>query len=264
MLFSKTAFEGTHILITGATGGIGAQTAKQAAECGASISITGRNKEKLASLVEELSKRMNSAKLTAFPADISQEDDRLQLIEHCERKLGAITGLVNGAAIAEPMTLDELQEEKLTQIMNVNHTATVMLTQHVYQKMKQEQRGSIVNVASLSGLRGTYGGTAYASSKFALIGFTQSLALEAIQSNINVNAICPGFVDTDMAHKIIERKAKEARISYDEQLKKIEAGFPSGKITSPDEVATTILFLLSGAVRNIVGESIKISGGVVV
>lgn len=90
-----------------------------------------------------------------------------------------------------------------------------------------------MNVASLSGLRGTYGGTAYASSKFALIGFTQSLALEAIRFNINVNAVCPGYVDTAMARELISKKAIEAGISYEEQVGKIEAGFPSGRLTTP-------------------------------
>lgn len=264
MLFSSKALQDRHVLITGASGGIGYETAKIAAACGASVSLTGRNKGKLAALYEELKEITSESKITMFVADLSLEFDRLKLIKHCEEKLGSITSLVNAAGIAENILLDNLEEEKLVNIMHTNHTVTVLLTKEIYKKMKEKQTGAIVNVASLSGLRGTYGGTAYASSKFALIGFTQSLALEAIRFNINVNAVCPGYVDTAMARELISRKAIEAGISYEEQVGKIVAGFPSGRLTTPNEVANTIIFLLSGAVGNLVGESIKISGGVVV
>jgi 3-oxoacyl-[acyl-carrier protein] reductase len=264
LLFASTALHGKHVLITGATGGIGYETAKLAAVCGASVSITGRNESKLVALYERLKLITDECKIAMFAADMSFEDDRLRLIEYCEEELGVITGLVNAAGIAENIVLDELDEENLAQIMDINHTSTVLLTKEIYKKMKERRTGAIVNVASLSGLRGTYGGIAYASSKFALIGFTQSLALEAIRFNVNVNAVCPGYVDTAMARKLISKKAEEAGISYEEQIAKIVAGFPSGRLTTPEEVATTIIFMLSGAVGNLVGESIKISGGVVV
>lgn len=264
LLYSSTALQDRHVLITGASGGIGCETAKLAAACGASVSITGRNIEKLATLYEELKEITDESKVTMFAADLSLEYDRLQLIKHCEEKLGFITSLVNAAGIAENILIDNLEEERLVNIMHTNHTSTVLLTKEIYKKMKEKQIGAIVNVASLSGLRGTHGGTAYASSKFALIGFTQSLALEAIRFNVNVNAVCPGYVDTSMARELISKKANEAGVSYEEQMAKIEAGFPSGRLTTPKEVAYTIIFLLSGAVENIVGESIKISGGVVV
>ncbi|OLS40118.1 SDR family NAD(P)-dependent oxidoreductase [Bacillus sp. MRMR6] len=264
LLFASTALHGKHVLITGATGGIGYETAKMAAACGATVSITGRNESKLVALYERLKPITDESKIAMFAADMGFEDDRLKLIEYCEGKLGVITGLVNAAGIAENIILDELDEEKLGEIMHLNYTSSVLLTKEIYKKMKEQRKGAIVNVASLSGLRGTYGGTAYASSKFALIGFTQSLALEAIKSNINVNAVCPGFVDTPMARQLISKKAEEAGIPYEEQMTKIETGFPSGRLTTPEEVATTIIFMLSGAVGNLVGESIKISGGVVV
>jgi NAD(P)-dependent dehydrogenase (short-subunit alcohol dehydrogenase family) len=263
LLYSATALQGRHILITGATGGIGEKVAKLSAACGADVSITGRNQEKLEALYKKLTKITDKDKLHYFRADIGKEEQRIDLIERAEAELGVITGLVNAAGVAENIPLASLNEKTLEKIMHTNHTSTILLTKLVYKKMKEKQLGSIVNVASLSGLRGTYGGVAYASSKFALIGFTQSLALEAIQSNINVNAVCPGYVHTQMAKQLIKKKATDSGRTYEEQLSLIESGIPSGRITSPEEVANTIIFLLLNSSGNIVGESIKISGGAV-
>jgi 3-oxoacyl-[acyl-carrier protein] reductase len=118
-----------------------------------------------------------------------------------------------------------------------------------------------VNVSSLSGLRGTYGNSAYSASKFAITGFTQSFAVEAIEHNIRVNSVCPGFVDTDMGINAIKRKAGRESKSFEEKMKEVESGIPSGRITTAREVANTIAFLLTDAAENIVGESVKISGG---
>lgn len=101
LLFSSTTLQDRHVLITGDSGGIGYETAKMAATCGASVSITGRNKEKLAALYEELKEITDESKITMFAAELSFESDRLQLIKHCEDKLGFITILVNAAGIAK-------------------------------------------------------------------------------------------------------------------------------------------------------------------
>ncbi|MGG3640336.1 SDR family NAD(P)-dependent oxidoreductase [Bacillus gobiensis] len=260
-IFSSSALEGKHVLITGATGGIGFETAKVTAAMGARLTVTGRNESKLSELATELSAMTDKQKIFVRAADITKEEDRAQLLEEAEAIHGNITGLVNSAAIAGGTTVDELKEEDLDRMMHLNLTSTIMLTKAVYKKMLEIKNGTIVNVSSLSGLRGTYGNAAYSSSKFALIGFTQSLSVEAIPSNIRVNAVCPGYVDTKMGRDVIERNAKQNGVSFEEQLAEIEKGIPSGRITTPVEVANTIAFLLTDAAPNIVGESIKISGG---
>jgi 3-oxoacyl-[acyl-carrier protein] reductase len=249
------------VLITGATGGIGWETAKTAAAMGATLTLTGRNEEKLADLDAELSAIAEKQNIFVRRADITSGEDRTQLLQEAEAIHGKITGLVNSAAIAGGTTVDKLTEEDVEQMMHINLTSTIMLTKAVYKNMLEMKKGAIVNVSSLSGLRGTYGNAAYSSSKFALIGFTQSLAVEAIRQNVRVNAVCPGYVDTQMGRSVIERKAEQNGVSFKEQLAEIEKGIPSGRITRPDEVAQTIAFLLTNAASNIVGESIKISGG---
>lgn len=260
-IFSREALKDQHILITGATGGIGYETAKACAAAGAHLTITGRNEDRLSLLKGECEEISPQSNVFLFSADLDDADDRQSLIEAASLENGPITGLVNGAGIAGGAPLDELDEQDLRRIMELNFTSTVLFTQAVYKEMRKAGKGAVVNVSSLSGLRGTSGNSAYAGSKFALIGFTQSFAVEAIEHGIRVNAVCPGYVDTKMGRDSIERKGEKMGRSYEEQLKTATAGIPSGRISTPEEVAQTILFLLTHAAGNIVGESIKISGG---
>ncbi|UJW57946.1 SDR family oxidoreductase [Bacillus sp. A116_S68] len=262
MIFNEEMFKDKHILITGASGGIGEKTAILAAKYGANISMTGRNEQKLSTIKNKcLNEGVPKEKVAIICADITTSKDREHIVAEAKKHHGVIHGLVNSAGISGGDTLENTSENDLRQIMELNYTATVLLTQLVYKQMKPHQTGAIVNVSSLSGLRGTYGNTAYSASKFALIGFTHSFALEAIEHNIRVNAVCPGFVNTEMAKNIIAKKAKKANRTYEDQLSLITKALPSGRITEPEEVANSILFLLSPAATNIVGESMKISGG---
>ncbi|HSI66773.1 MAG TPA: SDR family oxidoreductase, partial [Planococcus sp. (in: firmicutes)] len=208
-----------------------------------------------------LSQLTDPEKLFSMEADLTRSEEREKLIEAAEGRLGFINGLVNSAGAAGGKTVDELDEELVEKLMDVNYKSTLQLTKSIYKKMLEQKEGDIVNIASLSGLRGTYGNTAYAASKFAVIGWTQSMALEAIESNIRVNAVCPGYVETDMALNSIQRKAERNGVTFEEELEKARRSIPSGRLTEPVEVANTIAFLLTDAARNIVGESVKISGG---
>lgn len=260
-IFDKQALAEKHILVTGATGGIGWETAKAVAQMGAKLTVTGRDADKLKQLEKELKAVMDDNRLHVHAADLTDSHERKQLVETAEARLGFIGGLVNSAGAAGGKQVEELDQEFLEHLMNVNYTSTFMLTQLVYRRMMEEGRGDIVNLASLSGLRGTAGNTAYAASKFAVVGWTQSMALEAIEHGIRVNAVCPGYVDTEMARASIRRKAERKGISVEQAMEEAKSGIPSNRLSTPQEVAQTIAFLLTDAAPNIVGESVKISGG---
>ncbi|MFC7321638.1 SDR family NAD(P)-dependent oxidoreductase [Halobacillus campisalis] len=262
-VFSNEALSGHHILITGATGGIGYETAVEAVKAGAAVTITGRDEEKLKALEEACMNVDSDAKVFSAPADMNDQEARKGLVSEAAEQQGPITGLVNSAGVIGGGPLDEISEEDLRSVMELNYFSTVLLTQEVYKHMKQQSnpRGAIVNLSSLSGLRGTHSNIAYSASKFAVTGFTQSLAVEAIEHNIRVNAVCPGYVDTAMGQQAIKSKGEREGRSYEEQLKMAEAGIPSGQLSTPGEVSRAIIFLLSDASSNIIGESMKISGG---
>ncbi|ADH98477.1 SDR family NAD(P)-dependent oxidoreductase [Salisediminibacterium selenitireducens] len=264
MIFSEEQFVGKHLLITGATGGIGMTTALKAAELGMHVSLTGRNQDKLQEVADACRRAGDSARVTAIAADLTKEEDRTRIVEEAEAGGGPIDYLVNNAGIAKGTVLERLEEADLRDVMELNFTSTVLLTQEVFRHMKaRETGGGIVNVASLSGLRGVHGATAYCGSKFALIGFTQSFAYEAIEDGVRVNAVCPGFVETGMAKDIIKRKAEREGISFENKYDQIVDGLPAKRITRPEEVVNSILYLLSPAAVNIIGESLKISAGAV-
>lgn len=260
-IFSSEVFEGKHALITGATGGIGYETAKVLASMGANVTITGRKENVLHQLKDEIEKDSPQVEMLLHVADLAKESDREELVRTAEKELGPVSLLVNSAGVTGGGVMEVLTQEELERIMHLNFTVPILLTQQIYESMKKQKEGAVVNVSSLSGLRGTFAGTAYVGSKFALNGFTQSFALEAIRHNIRVNAVCPGYVDTEMGRNSIRSKAEREGNSFEDQFDIESKNLPSGRITTPEEVANTIVFLLSDAAENIVGEAVKISGG---
>ncbi|WP_221566521.1 SDR family NAD(P)-dependent oxidoreductase [Alkalihalobacillus sp. TS-13] len=260
-VFAIDALENRHVIVTGASGGIGSETAKAVVKMGGKVTITARDEKKLDLLKQELTEYTPLDNINLHIADLTSENEQKHLVDKAIEKLGPVYALVNCAGIAGGGIVDDTSKEELEFIMDLNYTSAVMLTKFVYQSMKQHKRGAIINVSSLSGLRGTYGNTAYAGSKFALIGFTHSFALEAIENGVRVNAVCPGYVNTPMGIKAIEKRAVRNGITFEEQLKNIENEYPSGNLTQPEEVANTIAYLLTDAAPNIIGESVKISGG---
>ncbi|RQG94528.1 SDR family NAD(P)-dependent oxidoreductase [Natrarchaeobius oligotrophus] len=262
VVFNDKSLANQTVLITGATGGIGAETANKFAEMGASLVLTGRNESKLSDLERELvDKQDSSGKVSSVIGDITVEKDRQKIVREAEN-VGPITSLVNSAGLGEGRhPFETLSAEQIESLMEVNYTATVLLTQKVYEFMKKRNEGTIVNISSLSGLRGTYQHIPYSASKFALTGFTHSLAVEAIEHGIRVNCVSPGWVDTEMGREGMRTKAKATGNTYEEQCSIEKEKIPSGRLTDPIEVANTIGFLVSDAAENIVGETVKISGG---
>ncbi|MEC6748603.1 SDR family oxidoreductase [Marinilactibacillus sp. XAAS-LB27] len=260
-IFSSDVFKGQHALVTGATGGIGCETAKVLAAMGANVTITGRKEQVLSELKKEIENESPNAEVLMFVADLTDAIDREKLVLIAEETFGTVSLLVNSAGMTGGGILEDLTQEELERVMHLNHTVPILLTQRIYKNMKKDKKGSIVNVSSLSGVRGTYGGTAYTGSKFALNAFTQSFALEAIEHNVRVNGVCPGYVDTEMGRNGIRSKGEQEGRSFEEQLKIESEKLPTGRITNADEVANTIAYLLSDAAENIIGENINLSGG---
>jgi len=264
LVFDQETLAGRTAIVTGATGGIGAETSRVLAKMGATVVVTGRKERALQDLKSELEDLSSVGGVAAIAADITDEADRKEIVEKAEETEDSLTILINCAGVGDNReSFSDLTREALEQVMEVNFTSTVALTQAVYRRMKSCEDGAIVHVSSLSGLRGTYRHIPYSGSKFALTGFTQSLAIEAIEHGIRVNAVCPGWVDTEMGREGIRSKAKLNDVDYETQLRAELDKIPAGRITDPEEVANTIGFLVSDAAPNIIGESIKISGGVV-
>ena len=239
------------ILVTGATRGIGKSIALGLALQKAHVVINYRDgkAEQAKALCDELiSKGANSAEAIEF--DITNFDQVKEAINDYIGTHGPITALVNNAGISKNQLLMRLKEEDLSQILDTNLKSAIMLTQALTRNFLKAGSVSIVNVSSIVGLMGNPGQVAYAASKAGLLGFTKSLAKELASKKIRANAICPGFIATDMTNELPE-KTKE---SYFEQI-------PTGRFGTTEEVSNLVNFLLSDASSYITGEVIKIDGG---
>jgi 3-oxoacyl-[acyl-carrier protein] reductase len=237
------------ILVTGASRGIGKEIALNLAQQGAHVVFNYRGDEvKANALKEELQNA--GGKATGLNFDVTDAAAIAKAVGDFTTEFGPISGLVNNAGISKDTLLLRLKETEIDQILDTNLKGAMLVTQALSRGFLKAENVSIVNMSSIVGLMGNPSQAVYAASKAGLIGFTKSVAKELASRNVRCNAVCPGFITTDMTDALNE-KAKE------EYLKSI----PLGKMGSTTDIANLVSFLLSQASKYITGESIKIDGG---
>lgn len=254
-MHESSDFAGKTALITGATRGIGRLLVDRLVSSGAHVVAAGRNETALARLRDE-----TGAHTISF--DLADDEQTAEAAATFRTEGAGVDILVNNAGIYTRAELKDLDIAELRLVMKVNFTNTVGFTQGVYEGMRRRGRGGkIVNISSLSGKRGYAGGTSYTASKFALVAFTQCLALEAISHGIQVNAVCPGFVETDMAEFAARAKAEMGGQSVESVRAERERAIPAGRLATTEDVAAVVLFLCSPASDYIVGQAWNVDGG---
>ena len=243
---------GTTALITGASSGIGAATARLFADLGAQVAIGYYRNEKGATTTADAIRAQGGTAI-AIKADVRSASEVRRLVERVSAELGAIDVLVNNAgSLVERLGIREITEERLDEIVALNLKSAVFATQAVVPSMLERRRGAIVNVVSIAGHTGGMNGAgAYASSKAALTAYTKAIAKELAPSGIRVNAVSPGVIDTPF-HEVF---------STPEMIANMVKGIPIGRVGTSEECANVIAFLCSGAASYIVGETIEINGG---
>jgi 3-oxoacyl-[acyl-carrier protein] reductase len=248
MLLSKKT-----ILITGASRGIGAAICKLFSEHGGSIILTGRDEEKLQVAKSSLSKVTEMQEHYVFKLDVTDKKQVNGVFNSLLKDKIYIDCLVNNAGIMTDATLQMINEELMQEIYNTNVFGIMRTSQLAIKPFLRNKKGSIINMSSIIGTNGNSGQTVYGSSKAAVIGFTKSLSKELSRFNIRVNAIAPGFIDTDMTADMDEKFYK----------KNIESiGF--GRIGTPEDVAKVALFLASDLSEYVTGEVIGVDGGMII
>jgi NAD(P)-dependent dehydrogenase (short-subunit alcohol dehydrogenase family) len=240
-------------VITGASQGIGKAIAEVFAGAGSSLILLSRNKAKL----EENAKKL---KAKYHILDVSKSDDVEKIFSQIEN----IDILINNAGIHFTSPVENMDVRKWKELLDINLNGVMYCSKAAINNMMKNKKGRIINIASISGKVGDAYGSAYSASKFGVIGFTQSLAQEAAKYNITVNAVCPGWVETEMAEEILRDKeyARLHNMKIDELKKTSLEAVPIGRYIQPSEIAYLTLFLTSNYADAITGQSINIDGGV--
>ena len=236
-------------LITGATRGIGKEIALELAQNGYDIAVNYRG-----AIDEDLKKEIeaNNVRCEFVEADVSNFEQCESMIKETIEKYGRIDVLVNNAGITKDGLIMRMKKEDFEAVIDVNLVGTFNVTRNVIPYMIKQKSGRIINVSSVVGVAGNAGQTNYSASKAGVIGFTKSLAKEVASRNILVNAIAPGFIDTDMT-KVLSDNVKEG----------INAQIPLKRMGTPNEVAKVVKFLASEDSSYVTGQVINIDGGMV-
>lgn len=238
------------VLITGASRGIGRGIAETLATQGAHVVFNYRGDESQANELKDRLISLGAKKVSALNFDVTDTNKMKTELDNFVKENGPISGLVNNAGISKDNLALRVNEEQIEQLLNVNLKAVMLLTNHLARQFLKATDVSIVNMSSVVGLMGNTAQTVYASTKAGLIGYTKSLAKELASRNIRCNAICPGFIETEMTKQLPEK--------VQEEYKK---AIPIHRYGECGEVADLVCFLLSKSSSYITGETIKIDGG---
>lgn len=239
-------------VITGAGRGIGRAVAVKFAKNGYSVVINYRSSR---AKVEELLTEIESigARAVAVAADISKEDEAKRLIEEAIRKFGRIDVLVNNAGVTKDNLMIRMSEEDFDSVINTNLKGSFLCMKYVSAVMLKQKSGKIINISSIVGLTGNTGQVNYAASKAGIIGMTKAAAKELASRGITVNAVAPGFIESDMTD-VLPEKVKEAML----------ARIPLRRYGKVDEIANAVFYLASDEADYITGQVLVVDGGIAI
>ena len=241
-------FKNKSVIVTGSARGIGKAIAIKFAELGGKVVITDMNEEATKATAEELKSKGFTA--IAVPCNVTNEEQAVSLIETTQKEFGSVDVLINNAGITKDTLLMRMKKEQWDAVINVNLTGVFNTTQAAIKYMMKQKSGSIINLTSVVGIYGNAGQTNYSASKAGVIGFTKSCAMELSSRGIRVNAIAPGFIETDMTAAIPEN-IKEG----------MKNAIYLGRTGQPSDIANAAAFLASDAASYITGITLEVSGG---
>ncbi|WP_405285043.1 SDR family NAD(P)-dependent oxidoreductase [Gaopeijia maritima] len=246
-------------VVTGGSSGIGAECARALAREGAAVVVAGRSLGPLEAVVAEIG--ASGGRAMAVRCDVSDEESVSALAEAARDAMGPVDILVNSAGISPSAPLHRTSVAVWNQVMAVNATGVFLCTRAFAGAMAEAGWGRVVNVASVAGLTGGRYIAAYAASKHAVVGFTRSIAEELAPRGVTVNAVCPGFVDTPMTDRSVERIADTTSLDAESAREALLATSPQHRLITVEECAGAVMYLCGEAARGVTGQTLVIDGG---
>ncbi len=244
-----------HALVTGGSSGIGRAIALSLAGAGVAVTICGRRGSELAKVADK------ADNIHAIVADVTDEDSVRALYAQAEAARGPFDIVVANAGIASSAPAHRTTLEDWNRIVNVNLTGAFLTVRPALAGMAERGRGRIVFIASVAGLRGSAYVAPYVASKHGVVGLTRALAAELLKTGVTVNAICPGYVETEMLEQSIRRVMDKTGRSEEEARRGFAEINPNHRLIKPEEVAAAAMWLVSDAAISVTGQAIPISGG---
>ena len=250
--------QGRHALVTGAARGIGAAIARRLAADGATLTLVGRQREPLHALAAALPA---SARAQAIACDVSDPAAVAACWAEARQGLGPIAILINNAGQAVSAPFAKTDDALWQQMLAVNLSGSFYGMRAALPDMLGSGWGRIVNVASTAGQRGYAYVSAYVAAKHGVVGLTRALALEVAAKGVTVNAVCPGYTDTDIVRDSVARVVAKTGRSADDARAEFVKSNPMGRLVQPDEVADAVAWLCTPGAAALNGQAISVSGG---
>jgi len=246
--FLPVDLTGKVALVTGASQGIGQRIAVGLARQGAKVACVARSADKLAQTVAEITEAGGTAE--AFPCDVTSRESVEQVVDKLAEEWGSIDILVNNAGVTRDNLLPRMTDEEWDTVINTNLRGMFLFSRAASKYMMRARFGRIINISSVSGIMGNPGQTNYSASKAGMIGFTRSLSRELAGRKVTINAICPGFIETEMTKAlgdVVEQEVKKR--------------IPAKRMGQADEIADAVLFLASSHAAYVTGQVLTVDGG---
>ncbi len=254
-----------HALITGAGAGIGAAIALQLAQAGCRLTLCGRSQGTLQAQVEVLREQVPDVAVLIAPMDVADAHAVQAAVQLAHARFGPVNILVNNAGQASSQPFAKTDAAMWQQMLNVNLTGAYHCIQAVLPGMLEAAQlgtpGRIVNIASTAGLKGYAYVSAYVAAKHGVVGLTKALALELARKGVTVNAICPGYTETDIVHEAVLNIVTKTGKTEAQARQALAAGNPQQRLVQPNEVAQSVLWLCAAGSDAINGQAIAIDGG---